>query len=332
MDPCSATVVFLGGVAGLVVGLRKRSAAVSEERAPLALPGPGATLAPAETGEIDLPPTPKPPTLPEPTDRIGPYALGRELGCGGMAVVYEAVDAYNGRRCALKLLYPQHARRPKIRARFLDEARLLQGFDNPGLVHVIEVLDDPPAFAMELLQGQTLADRLADPAPIPLEQALRILREALRAAAYFHEHGVVHRDLKPGNLFLTPDGLKIMDFGIAKIADTGRTRTRTFLGTPGFMSPEQVESARNVDARSDLFALGAVLYELIARQPAFTGPTEFAVLNAVLEVRYTPLPEVNGDAPGWLVDVVDRALQLDPAARFPTAQAFLAALEEPPIP
>lgn len=269
-----------------------------------------------------------------PGETVGTYEVVRRVGGGASADVFEVVHITLGTRHALKVLQAQWVEDPDLRARFLAEGRLQAGFRSPHLVRVTDTLASPgiAALVMDFLEGETLRDRLDREGKVAPVEAVRFVREALEGLAVAHGLGVVHRDIKPENLFLEKvegkDCLRVIDFGIAKGVGGNRTTQRGTLGTCAYMSPEQVEDAADVDARTDLFALGAVLWEMLVGRPAFEGKTAFASMQAVLDADPgAPSKQVPG-LPGWLDDVVRRALDKERSGRFPSASAFQEALEQ----
>ncbi len=262
------------------------------------------------------------------------YTLERELGRGGMATVFLAQDLKHDRPVALKVLHPELALSlgPE---RFLREIKLAARLQHP---HVLTVLDSGDAggrlwFTMPFVEGESLRDRLRRERQLPVEDALRIAREAAQALQYAHSHGVVHRDIKPENLLLTDDGNTLVaDFGIARGLQAGGgsdeklTDTGLVVGTPAYMSPEQASGDRALDARSDVYSLASVLYEMLAGEPPFTAPT----MQAMIVKRLTePPPSVRGARPA-VPDAVDQAIRkaLAPLAadRFATMAQFAQAL------
>lgn len=258
---------------------------------------------------------------------IDRYELLEELGAGAFGRVYRARHQVLGREVALKVLLDRSERE-----RFLREAAILAQLDHP---HIVKVYDsgttpDGHAFlALELLEGETTAQRLRSTGAQPVAEATWIVDQLLEGLAAAHERGIVHRDLKHPNVFLAqgPSGvtLKILDFGIAKLAGAGRlTSTGMLLGTPRYMAPE-VLRGEDADAKADLWAAGLMLYELLLGQPAYTGSPEEAVA-AIAHGPPAPLRSRAPNLPPLLYDVVDTALAYEPSGRFATAEAFRAAL------
>ncbi len=258
------------------------------------------------------------------------YRVLRTLGEGGMGVVFEAEDEHLGRRVALKVLRHDGAD-PHARARLIREARVAASVRHPSIcqVYALGMLGPSPFIAMELLDGESLAERLAR-GPLPPAEALRLAVDVLDALTVLHEHGVVHRDLKPSNVFLARHGLKLLDFGLARPLTTAASATGApvtaagmFVGTPQYAAPEQL-LGRPVDARSDLFSAAAVIFEMLAGRPPFTGATLPALAHAVL---YEATPVLTGSAAVTAADrVLHRALAKTPDERYATAEAFAADL------
>jgi serine/threonine-protein kinase len=260
------------------------------------------------------------------------YALERELGRGGMATVYLAHDRKHDRPVALKVLHAELAATlgPE---RFQREIRLAARLQHP---HILTVLDSGEAaghlwFTMPFVEGESLRDRLNRERQLPVEDALRITREAAQGLQYAHEHGVMHRDIKPENILLTQDGSTLVaDFGIARAFGGGEARlteTGMAIGTPAYMSPEQASGDQTLDARTDIYSLGCVLFEMLAGEPPFTGPT----VQAIIAKRLTqPVPSVRQSRP-TVPQAAERALRQAlapiPADRFATAGDLARALQ-----
>jgi serine/threonine protein kinase/tetratricopeptide (TPR) repeat protein len=257
-------------------------------------------------------------------NRIGRYAIERKLGEGGMGVVYAAHDDRLDRTIALKTL-PAFATDSAARERLWREARAAARVNHPNVCQIYEVGEDEGRLfiAMELLEGEPLADRLRN-GPMGAAQAVSVALGMLDALSALHGRGIVHRDLKPSNVFLTPHGVKLLDFGLAQPQldgsldpTIGLTRTGIVMGTPRYMAPEQT-TGDGVDGRTDLFATGAILFEMLSGRPAFTGRTIADVLHAT---RYEHPPALTGSPAIAAVDrVIRRAMAKRPAERPPSAE------------
>lgn len=260
---------------------------------------------------------------------IAGFEISSTLGEGGMGVVYKAYDATLDRTLALKVIRST-ALGPEGNERFLREARACSRISHPNIVTVYAAGEDngQPYLAMEILEGRTLREIIAD-GPVPWEQAIRWVRDILGALDRLHAEGIVHRDLKPDNIILTNDTMvKLMDFGIARLASSSTiTQEGTALGTVFYMSPEQVRGER-VDARSDIFAMGGVLYQLLTGRLPFPGEDPLAVMYLIQNESPRPLEDYALDIPAKLIDIVSRALSKDLKTRFPDANSFRKALDE----
>ena len=258
------------------------------------------------------------------------YELGDLLASGGMADVYAARDRVLDRQVALKRL-KAHLDDPVARARFEREARALAGFSHPNAVAVFDAGNDAdgPYIVMELLAGPTLAQHLRDHGPLSFAAASAIADQILAALGAAHARGIVHRDVKPANVLFAADGtVKLADFGIAKVmadATADVTMTGELVGTPKYVAPEQAVGGR-ATPQSDLYAVGVVLYEMVAGAAPFAGDTPAATLAAHQRAPVPDLRTVRPDAPAAFVAVVTRALAKDPAARFADADTMRAAL------
>ena len=262
------------------------------------------------------------------------YTLERELGRGGMATVYLAHDLRHDRDVALKLLRPDLAA-VLGRERFLAEIRLTAKLDHP---HILTLIDSGESngllwYVVPFIRGESLRQKVQREKQLPLEEALTIAKQIGGALEYAHHHGVIHRDLKPENILLHEGEAMLADFGIAlavKEAGGNRlTETGLSLGTPQYMSPEQATGNRQLDARSDVYSLGAVLYEMLAGEPPHTGVTAQAVIAKLMTERPTRLRTVRDAVPEAVDDAVARALAKTPADRYAGAAAFVAALAAP---
>ncbi|MGW3518465.1 protein kinase domain-containing protein [Streptomyces hydrogenans] len=266
------------------------------------------------------------------TDRVvgdGRYRLTHRLGRGGMAEVFAAEDVRLGRTVAVKLLRSDLAEDPVSKARFTREAQSVAGLNHHAIVAVYDSGEDVvdgrpvPYIVMELVEGRTIRDLLVSAeAPGP-EQALVIVSGVLEALAYSHQHGIVHRDIKPANVIITNTGaVKVMDFGIARAlhgAQATMTQTGMVMGTPQYLSPEQA-LGKAVDHRSDLYATGCLLYELLSLRPPFTGETPLSVVYQHVQDIPVPPSEVRGSTPPELDGLVMRSLAKEPDDRFQSAE------------
>jgi hypothetical protein len=278
-----------------------------------------------------------------PGARLGPYEVVSVLGAGGMSEVYRARDTRLGRDIALKVVNESLAGSPELVHRFEHEARIAGSLNHPNLVAVYDfgLHDGSPYFITELLQGESLRHRLSR-GRLPVLTALDFGAQMAHGLAAAHGRGVIHRDVKPDKVFIDSDGLvKLLDFGIAKLAETaaesghrglmdvtvtptgGATRTGSVLGTPGYMAPEQVRG-EPVDARTDIFSLGSVLYEMLCGQRAFPGASVVESGYEILHNDPEPLP---AEVPPAVAQVVERCLQKDPGRRFHSASDLAFALE-----
>ena len=217
--------------------------------------------------------------------RIGDYELRRELGRGGMGVVYEAHEVTLDRTVALKILPRKFSSDPAYVARFLNEARAAARLDHPNIVmvHVVGEAAGRRFIAMELVRGAPLSSQIRAEQPLPALKALSLVRQVAAALSAAHAHGVIHRDIKPQNIMVDTEGrVKVLDFGLAKLhgSTAALTATGASLGTPRYMAPEQIQG-RPADARTDIYSLGIVLFELLAGRPAFDADSPMAVMYQI---------------------------------------------------
>ena len=272
--------------------------------------------------------------------KLGPYEILATLGAGGMGEVYRARDARLGRDVAIKILPPQFSSDPVRKQRFEHEAKTISTLNHPHICTLYDIgrQDGTDYLVMEYLEGETLAQRL-EKSPLPLDQVLRNAIEIADALDKAHRQGVVHRDLKPGNIMLTKSGAKLLDFGLAKamaagVADAtaaatfGRpiTAEGTIVGTFQYMAPEQLEG-KEADARSDIFAFGAVIHEMATGKKAFGGKSQASVIAAILERDPPPISSLQPMAPPALDRVVKICLAKDPDDRWQTAHDLAGELQ-----
>jgi serine/threonine-protein kinase len=269
------------------------------------------------------------------------FRLKHELGRGGMGAVYAAEPLHGGPLVAIKILHASFLGDTQVLERFLEEGRTCMRLTHQNILQVYEchtAEDGSPYLVMDLLKGVPLSAYTQNGGRVSLTHAVPILHGMLAGLSAAHAEGVVHRDLKPGNVFLArepePEGLfvvKLLDFGIAKVMDVAggmgnKTKTGMLLGTPAYMSPEQVTNAKDVDARTDLWSAGVMFYEMLTGRVAFPAPTEYARLAAVLRFEPEPVESVDHEL-ALLGPFVSRALEKDRAKRFQTAREMSVALQ-----
>ena len=258
--------------------------------------------------------------------RLGPYEILSALGAGGMGEVYEARDTRLDRTVAVKVLPEHRNRTPQALERFEREAKVISSLSQPHIctLHDVGHQAGIDYLVMEYLEGQTLADRLRK-GPLPLDQVLQIAAQITDALDTAHRHGVIHRDLKPGNIMLTKTGAKLLDFGLAKVraieaaaagktalpTETALTGEGTILGTLQYMAPEQLEG-KEADARTDIFALGAVIYEMATGRKAFAGKSQASLIAAVMSAEPPPISTLQNMTPPALDHVARTCLAKDP--------------------
>jgi eukaryotic-like serine/threonine-protein kinase len=260
----------------------------------------------------------------------GRYEVEELVGHGGMSSVYKARDALLERHVALKILHEQYSADDDFVERFKREARSVAQLQHPNIVTVIDrgEEDGRQFIVFEYIDGENLKEHVVRKGRLDVREALEIAVEVARGLAFAHEQGLIHRDVKPQNVLLNGDGrAKVTDFGIARTLDVdGMTQTGTVLGTSNYIAPEQA-SGQRVDAHSDVYALGAVLYELLAGEVPFPGESFVAVAMKHMHEPAPNLLDVRRDVPLRVAAAVDRALEKDPEQRFPTMDAFAAELE-----
>jgi len=276
--------------------------------------------------------------------RLGPYEIVSRLGAGGMGEVWRARDTRLDRGVAIKLLPPSLANNPQLRLRFEREAKTISQLQHPHICTLFDVGSDAghDFLVMELIEGETLAARLAR-GPLPLEQVLRFGIQIADALAKAHRHGIVHRDLKPGNVMITNGGVKLLDFGLARQASSAivapdaptavatpsmapLTAEGTILGTLQYMSPEQLEGIE-ADTRTDIFAFGAVLYEMVTAKLAFQASSKTSLIAAIVDREPAPITSVIADAPPALQRVISLCLRKKPDDRWQSIQDVKLELE-----
>src|SRR6202162_1889676 len=266
---------------------------------------------------------------------LGPYEILTAIGAGGMGEVYRARDTRLDRIVAIKVLPAHLADRPELRERFEREARTIASLNHPHIctLHDIGQQDGTDYLVMEFLEGETLAQRLLK-GPLPIQQVLQFAIEIADALDKAHRKGVTHRDLKPGNIMITKSGTKLLDFGLAKLkqeaapadvplselptANDPLTAQGTILGTLQYMAPEQLEG-KEVDARTDIFSFGAVVYEMATGKKAFDGKTQASLIAKILEIDPPPISSLRPMTPPALDRVVKKCLAKEPEKRWQTA-------------
>ena len=267
---------------------------------------------------------------------LGPYEIISAIGAGGMGEVYRARDKRLNRTVAIKVLPRRLSDQPELKARFEREAQTVASLSHPHICPVFDVGQegDINYLVMEYLEGQTLADRLEGGA-LPLDDALKIAIEVADALDRAHRQGIVHRDLKPGNIMLTKSGTKLLDFGLAKLTQTyasselsslptnaSITAQGTILGTLQYMAPEQLE-AREADARTDIFAFGVILYEMVTGKKTFEGRSQASLIAAILERDPPAMSTLQPMTPRLLDRVVRKCLAKNPDNRWQSAGDLL---------
>jgi len=274
----------------------------------------------------------------------GRFQVEKTLASGASGDVYEAQHLALGHRVAIKILRPGIPETADIRReRFLREARVAARIRSDHVVRVFDFVapeQGPTYIVMELLHGETLAERLGRTGRLSCTEAVEFVVQAAKPLAQMHDEGIVHRDVKPSNLFLERDAdgkerLKLLDFGVAAFQapvarpDSSLTWSEMIVGTPRYMAPEQIASSKHVDARADVWALGVTLYELLSGAPPFDGTTVLAVLNQIEHQEPMPLTARRPDVPAELAALVHRCLAKDPASRPADARALVDALVRP---
>jgi serine/threonine-protein kinase len=273
---------------------------------------------------VNTHPSPSPEFLALQQALAGRYSLDRELGRGGMGIVFLARDVALDRPVAIKLLPPQFAAMPDLRERFRREAQTAAKLSHPNIVpiHVVEESDDLVYFVMAYVDGESLGQRVRRTGPLAPSVVTKIVQEVAWALAYAHEHGVVHRDIKPDNILLDKGSGRAMvsDFGIARVTEGGTmTGKGELIGTVSYMSPEQATEDA-VDGRSDLYSLGVTAFYALSGRLPFDGPNLPAIIHKHVAVAPPRVGTVARAVPPPLAEAVDRCLAKDPAARFPSGE------------
>ena len=266
---------------------------------------------------------------------LGRYEVIKELGKGAMGTVFLGRDPKINRQVAIKTLRfddPDLTDEDKVslRDRFFREAESAGRLNHPHIVNIYDAGEDQDIhyIAMELLDGADLKPWCAKGATHPMEQVVSLIADVADALDYAHQNNIVHRDIKPANLMILKNGVvKVTDFGIARITDQSKTATGTVLGTPSYMSPEQL-AGKKVDGRSDIFSLGVCLYELLTGEKPFTGDSVATLVTSIVNSPHRPLQQVDPRIQADLAQVVDRALQKDPAERYQHAREMAADLRK----
>jgi serine/threonine protein kinase len=258
--------------------------------------------------------------------QIGRYQVLECVGRGGMGVLYRGIDPTLDREVAIKLMLADFSEDAELlRPRFYREARAVAKLQHRNIVTIFEFAEDgqTPYIVMEFLRGTSLAARLDSAQPLTLDETLDIVIQLCAGLSYAHEQGVVHRDVKPANIFLLTDGaVKLLDFGIAKVMSSNLTRRGDVLGSLAYVSPEQVVGSESLDGRADLFSTGVVLYELLSKRKPFEGVAPTAIVMKILSEDPTPIETLVPGIPERLAAIVRRALEKEPAKRFATAADF----------
>src|SRR5438876_2063911 len=252
----------------------------------------------------------------------GRYRIVRKLGTGGMADVYLAEDQELGRRVAIKILNDRHAADDSFVERFRREAKNAAGLSHPNIVSVYDrgTAEGTYYIAMEYLDGRSLKELIVSRGPAPVKTSVEYARQILAAVGFAHRHGIVHRDIKPHNVLVGPEGrLKVTDFGIARSGASQMTEVGSIIGTAQYLSPEQARGAP-VDQTSDLYSVGVVLYEMLTGQVPFTGDTPLEIAMKHLSEIPRPPSELRPEVPHDLDSVVLRALAKDPSERYQSAE------------
>ncbi|MEZ5940777.1 MAG: SUMF1/EgtB/PvdO family nonheme iron enzyme [Planctomycetaceae bacterium] len=269
---------------------------------------------------------------PESIGRLGHYGVKEVLGKGAFGIVFKAFDEKLHRVVAIKVLAPEMAATSPARKRFLREARSSAAVRHENVVAIYAVEEEPiPYLVMEYIPGKTLQDRLNEQGPLDVSEVLRIGKQIADGLAAAHAQGLIHRDIKPGNILLDTsinDHVKITDFGLARAADDASvTQSGVIAGTPMYMAPEQAQGQK-LDTRADLFSLGSVLYQMVSGRPPFRAPSTVAVLKRVVDEEPRPIREIIPETPNWLCEIIGKLHAKDPEKRFQSAGEVSAILAQ----
>ena len=272
-------------------------------------------------------------TTPEtPGEMLGEhYRIERELGHGGMATVYLCTDVRNGNRVAVKVLRPELGS-VVTRERFFREIAFASELDHPRIPRVNDsgLAGQLPFYAMKFIDGESLREKLSRERRLSVEEVTRITAAIAGPTGYAHERNIVHRDIKPDNILLSGDKVYVLDFGVARaIVDAGGerlTRTGITVGTPAYMSPEQVTGTRSLDFRSDIYSLGCVVYEMLAGTPPFSASTPQLLMSARFTRTPAPLKTIRDDIPDNVARAIEKAMAYRPDARWQSVDEFVDAL------
>jgi eukaryotic-like serine/threonine-protein kinase len=268
--------------------------------------------------------------VPESLTQIGKYHIERELGRGGMGVVYRAFDPVVERTVAIKTIRLDVENPGELVDRLKREAKSVGQLEHANIVTLYDAGESSGMFylAMQFIQGETLQDRINRQKWFTWKETHELMRQIAAGLGYAHDHGVVHRDIKPANIMITPEGVvKLTDFGIAKLADTGVSSSGLIVGTPSYMSPEQA-LGRPVDARSDIFSLGSILYELTTAEKAFPGQNATTIIYKIVHESPVPVTSLQPGLDPALDAIVIKTLAKSPDARFHSCKEFAQALDD----
>jgi serine/threonine protein kinase len=263
-------------------------------------------------------------------EQIGKYRILSKIGQGGMGVVYKALDPKIERVLAVKIISARLDTEPELRSRFRQEARSAAQLSHKNIITIFEYdEEDGLAYlAMEFLDGEDLKTKISNRQWMPLEQKLRIMKEVAEGLSHAHKMGVIHRDIKPGNIFITRSGeIKILDFGLARLTSSELTRTGVSMGTPAYMSPEQLRYDK-VDHKSDIFSAGVVFYELLTYHKPFQGDSNFSISLKIVDSDPVPVEDLEKSIPPELSSIIRRTLEKDPASRYQTMDELLEDLDQ----